>query len=62
MTQASGKQHASGSELGSEPTSAEQETKGGIPNPETGAGIGATGPNSFEPEEAEPPNDDQNDA
>ena len=29
--------------------------EGGVPNPETGAGLGAGPPNSFEPEEADPP-------
>jgi len=60
MTQSSGSDENAGTEhedaahLG-EVTPEEQATKNGIPNPATGAGIGATGPNSFEPEEAEPP-------
>lgn len=48
MTQTSGEQRPD------EPQPEEKETKHGIPNPATGAGIGATEPNSFEPEEAEP--------
>jgi hypothetical protein len=39
-----------------EPTTPFQDddASAGVPNPDTGVGIGATEPNSFEPEEAEP--------
>ena len=53
MTQRS-EDHVPAGERESGPSPEEEATKHGIPNPATGAGIGATEPNSFEPEEADP--------
>lgn len=53
MTQSGDQQHEPDEVLGTAAQPEEKATKHGIPNPATGAGIGATEPNSFEPEEAE---------
>ena len=40
-----------------EPDQPNQAREGGTPTPETGVGLGAGPPSSFEPEEDEPPAD-----
>ena len=55
MMQKSGDEQHPGDGLEDDPSPEEETTKHGIPNSATGAGIGATEANSFEPEEAAPP-------